>query len=132
MWTCAGEMNGSRVWHRGSFSWNVNEGARNGSHGTTAARHWRAGGSHWIRQDDRGCEDHCSTQGRHARPGAFASLWSNGLRACEASSICRRIASARLAEAGVRPTGVIDIAMIQSLARGGVVDDLVAEFGQLI
>lgn len=34
---------------------------------------------------------------------------------------------------GVRkPTGVIDIAMIQSLAHGGVVDDLVAEYGQLI
>lgn len=34
---------------------------------------------------------------------------------------------------GVRkPTGVIDIAMIQSLARGGVVDDLVAGYGQLI
>jgi hypothetical protein len=31
-----------------------------------------------------------------------------------------------------RPTGVIDIAMIQSLAHGGVVDDLVAEYGQLI
>jgi superfamily II DNA or RNA helicase len=34
---------------------------------------------------------------------------------------------------GVRkPTSVIDIAMIQSLAHGGVVDDLVAEYGQLI
>jgi superfamily II DNA or RNA helicase len=34
---------------------------------------------------------------------------------------------------GVRkPTGVIDIAMIQSLARAGVVDDLVAGYGQLI
>jgi len=34
---------------------------------------------------------------------------------------------------GVRkPTGVIDIAMIQSLTRGGVVDDLVAGYGQLI
>jgi superfamily II DNA or RNA helicase len=34
---------------------------------------------------------------------------------------------------GVRkPSGVIDIAMIQSLAHGGVVDDLVAEYGQLI
>jgi len=33
---------------------------------------------------------------------------------------------------GRKATGVIDIAMIQSLARGGVVDDLVAEFGQLI
>jgi hypothetical protein len=34
---------------------------------------------------------------------------------------------------GVRkPTGVIDIAMIQSLAHGGAVDDLVAEYGQLI
>jgi superfamily II DNA or RNA helicase len=34
---------------------------------------------------------------------------------------------------GVRkPKGVIDIATIQSLARGGVVDDLVAEYGQLI
>jgi superfamily II DNA or RNA helicase len=31
-----------------------------------------------------------------------------------------------------RPTGVIDIATIQSLARGGVVDDLVAGYGQLI
>lgn len=34
---------------------------------------------------------------------------------------------------GVRkPTGVVDIAMIQSLTRGGVVDDLVAGYGQLI
>nr|WP_244422896.1 DEAD/DEAH box helicase family protein [Bradyrhizobium sp. ORS 278] len=31
-----------------------------------------------------------------------------------------------------KPTGIIDIAMIQSLARGGVVDDLVAGYGQLI
>lgn len=31
-----------------------------------------------------------------------------------------------------KPTGVIDIAMIQSLTRGGVVDDLVAGYGQLI
>lgn len=31
-----------------------------------------------------------------------------------------------------RPTGIVDIAMIQSLAQGGVVDDLVAEYGQLI
>ncbi len=31
-----------------------------------------------------------------------------------------------------KPTGIIDIAMIQSLARGGIVDDLVAGYGQLI
>ena len=56
--------------------------------------------------------------------------WSRAT--CAHFSICRRTRSAHIGGGRKKPNGMIDVALIQSLVRKGVVDDRVAEYGHLI
>ena len=70
---------------------------------------------------------------QHAR--ARASAPTPGPMGRAAVDIPRRAPASRLAASAggrSRPTGLLDVAVIQSLVRKGVVDDCVADYGHLI
>ena len=60
------------------------------------------------------------------------NCWNNGWSGCRHFSVCRRKPSAESAAAEEGRHGSLDVAVIQSLVRKGVVNDCVGEYGHLI
>jgi hypothetical protein len=61
-----------------------------------------------------------------------ANCWTNGWSGCRYFWTYRRRESVKLAAGGIEPNGLLDVAVIQSLGRKGVVDDRVGGYGHLI
>ena len=97
-----------------------------------AERHGRARGHYRVRQDGgRGvAARHPGNQ--HAHPGSPPPAHGPVDRTARRVPRSAHCAIGKISGRGRKPTGVVDVAVIQSLVHGDEVDDIVAEYGHLI
>ncbi len=108
-------------------------GAAGGGGGDARPRYRSTGRDHGLRKDrDCGVADRAARR-QYARPGApAATARTVGRATVGVSGPAGRRPLGESATGGRKPGGTLDVALIQSLVRKGVVDDCVGEYGHLV
>jgi hypothetical protein len=127
---------GDAIWFNqflgGDVSGRAAAGTEDRSRRHASPRDWRPGGDHRVWQDGCRCVAHRATRRKRAGAGASAPVVDQWIERLSTFLDIPAKSLGRIGGGRSRPTGGLDVGIIQSLVRKGVVSDIVGDYGHVI